>query len=71
MQMGDKCLNVAGVLVLLAGLSFLAFGLGSLDGGTAHLASGALLGLTGLGILVHGLGMCPGCKAAMPKMSKK
>ena len=56
--MGKMCGSVCSILVLVAGLSFLAFGFGKLDGMLAHMVSGAALVLYGLGLLVHALGFC-------------
>lgn len=66
-EMCSTCKNVMGVLVLLAGLSLLGFGLGYLNGATAHLAAGGLLTLAGLGKLVHGMNMCPSCAGPSKK----
>ena len=60
--MCGMCAILSGVFVLAAGGAFLAFGLGSLDGMTAHLVGGGALLLYGLGLLVHSLGLCPMCK---------
>ena len=51
-----------GLLVLVAGGSLLMFGMGSLDGKTAHLVAGSALVLAGLGKLLHAGNMCPSCK---------
>ena len=60
--MGPLCGSISGIIVLLAGLSFLAFALGMLGGMTANLIAGILLALYGLSVLVHALNMCPMCK---------
>ncbi|MEW5996070.1 MAG: hypothetical protein AB1657_00545 [Candidatus Micrarchaeota archaeon] len=51
-----------GLLLLLAGLSFLAFALGYLDVRNAHLLVGALLALVGLHKIGDAYGICPLCK---------
>lgn len=65
-MMCGKCDKVAGVLTLIAGLSFLAFGMGINYGVDAHVVSGVALSLVGLGYLAGG-SMCKDCMA----MSKK
>ena len=70
MMMCGNCLKLTGVLVTVAGLSFLAFGLEWLAGNTAHLLSGVLLAIAGLGLLYHGSGMCGNCNAEMKTMMK-
>lgn len=65
------CTNTTGMLLLAAGLAFLFFGLGYLDGKTAHLLSGVLISIAGLGLMYHGTGMCKGCNAEMNAMMKK
>ncbi|MBI2971808.1 MAG: hypothetical protein HYY37_05305 [Candidatus Aenigmarchaeota archaeon] len=57
--MGGTCMTVSGLLVLGAGATLLAFGMGSVAGNTAHLVAGALFALVGLGEIMHGMGMCP------------
>jgi hypothetical protein len=61
-MMGKTCGAVMGLLILIAGLALLAFGLQYLDGATAHILSGVLFALFGIGKLTHVFKMCPGCK---------
>lgn len=61
-EMCGMCKGVMGVLVLVAGGSLLMFGMGSLDGKTAHLVAGSAFVLAGLGKLLHAGNMCPSCK---------
>lgn len=61
--MGSGCCKVSGLLVLLAGLSFLAYGLGVLkDGLMVHLAAGLFLTLYAVGKMMHAMDMCPSCQ---------
>ncbi len=60
--MCGTCAIIGGVIVLVAGAGFLAFGLGKLDGMTAHIVSGGALVLYAVGLLVHALNLCPMCK---------
>ena len=56
------CKAVGSLLVLIAGLSILAAGMGWWLGTTPWIAAGALFALVGLGHLVHAAGMCKACK---------
>ncbi len=56
------CWKITGLLVLVAGVALLLFGLGNLDGPTAHLVGGGAFTLVGLSKLVHSFGMCGACK---------
>ena len=69
-MMHATCEKMTGVLFLIAGVSYILFALGSLDGKTAHLVSGAAVGLSGLGMIAHGMGMCDNCAAMTKKMMK-
>ena len=60
--MKGNCGLVMGVLVLVAGVSFLLFGMKSLDGSTAHIIAGTALGLFGVSKIAHVKGVCPACK---------
>ncbi|MDP2717457.1 MAG: hypothetical protein Q8P02_01805 [Candidatus Micrarchaeota archaeon] len=63
--MHSGCKNVCGLLVLIGGLSFLAFGLKWWNVGLlVHLVAGAAFSLYGLAKLAHAMHMCPACKDA-------
>jgi putative effector of murein hydrolase LrgA (UPF0299 family) len=62
--MGPVCGSIVGILVLLAGLSFLAFALGMTNAGFACLIAGITLTLCGLSLILHAFCMCPTCKCA-------
>lgn len=55
-------MGISGVLVLLAGLLLLLFGMGLMDASTSHIVGGAVLALYGIFILVHAANKCPLCK---------
>ncbi len=64
MTMGSSCCKVMGLLVLISGLSFLAYGLNMWNNGMqVHLVAGLFLTLYGLGKLAHSMNMCPTCSA--------
>lgn len=60
--MHGMCTTITGVLVGVAGVSFLLFGLNSVSAMIAHVVSGAALTIVGISFLVHGAGMCSKCK---------
>lgn len=67
-MMYTTCEKTNGLLFLIAGIAYLMFALGSLDGKNAHLVSGAAIGIAGLGLIWHGMGKCDNCGAMMKKM---
>ncbi|HLD75794.1 MAG TPA: hypothetical protein VI874_02155 [Candidatus Norongarragalinales archaeon] len=65
--MGSTCCKGSGLTVLLAGLSFLAYGLNLWkDGMAVHLAAGVFLTLYGFAKLLHAMDMCPNCAVEAP-----
>jgi len=70
-MMCGSCTKITGAMVFVAGLAFLMFGIGSLDGKTTHQLAGVLLSIVGLGFIFHGAGMCPVCNAEMKSMKGK
>ncbi|MBS3070575.1 hypothetical protein J4220_03655 [Candidatus Micrarchaeota archaeon] len=74
--MHKTCKMLSGLLVLLAGLTLLAFGYNLLAVMAAHQIAGILLALYGIAKLAHAIGACPMCKECcgqcyteMPKKS--
>lgn len=62
-HMGSGCCKINGLLLLVSGLSFLAYGLGYWkDGMMVHLVGGLFLTLYALGKLMHAMDMCPNCQ---------
>ncbi len=60
--MGEKlCKSAGGALLLLAGLAFLGFGLGALDGSSAHLVAGGLIAFQGVRMVLQAYNSCPLC----------
>lgn len=49
----ENCEKINGVLFIIAGVAYIMFALGSLDGRTAHLVAGGAVGLVGLGTVFH------------------
>jgi len=62
--MKGTCGILGGVLILIAGVALLLFGIKSslVDVSTAHIVAGAALGLFGIAKLAHMKGVCPACK---------
>lgn len=60
--MGSTCKMVSGLLVAVAGLMLLLYGLGSMtDAMLVFKVAGACILLNGLAIVVHKMGLCPMC----------
>ena len=67
-MMHSTCEKTNGLLLVIAGISYIMFALGYLDGRTAHLVSGGAIGLAGIGMIWHGMGSCGNCAAMTKKM---
>ncbi len=66
-MMGKFCGTVTGLFALVAGLAFLAQGLGYMSESMTNLVAGILLALFGLSFIIHKLDICPMEKMAMEK----
>jgi uncharacterized membrane protein len=68
-MMGKTCGIISGLLVLIAGLALLLFGLNVWGVGAANLVAGVMLALFGLSFMMHKMNACPMC--TVPEMKAK
>jgi len=71
-RMDTTCAVISGLLVLIAGVALLLFGLGTWNAMTAHVVAGVALAVFGISFIVHGMGnICPLCKGPETEMKAK